>query len=50
MKEKYKTSEEWEEKKKLIMRPLAWCAALLLVGLGGGTLAYNYYMKASQEI
>ena len=42
MKDKQKAVDEWEEKKRLILRPLAYCA-MLLIGLGGGALAYRYY-------
>ena len=41
--EKARATEDWEERKKLLIRPLSVCAAILLLGLGGTFLAYYRY-------
>lgn len=43
MVEKQRVTELWQERKRLIMRPISLCVAFVVLGLGGGTLFYRYF-------
>lgn len=43
MVDKQRANEQWQEKKRLIMRPISLCVAFVMLGLGGGALFYRYF-------
>ncbi|XP_042237094.1 tyrosine-protein phosphatase non-receptor type 2-like isoform X1 [Homarus americanus] len=43
MVEKQRVNEHWQDRKRLIMRPISLCVAFVVLSLGGGALFYRYF-------